>query len=308
MAELEHRDLDLNLLIALDALLEERHVTRAATRLGQGQPTLSRTLARLRHVFDDPLLVRSGQGYLLSPRAESLQPKVRMALARARDVFAPVAFDPATAQGPWRLAAPDYVVFLLVPRLLERLREEAPGIDLIVTSWDDSWAHRLAIGDVDATFGHVSGKEHHLRARSLLADRFVTVLRPGHPALRGPWTAKRFARLDHAIVSVDGRGRSQVDDALAALGLERRIVLRTPFVVVTPLLVLRSDVVLSTSHRLALGLSAYTDMVIRKPPVTVADISFPLVWHDRTHADPMQRWLRNLLIEEADALPLPPAP
>lgn len=203
---------------------------------------------------------------------------------------------------------------LLVGRELRSIREvgdfesEITGrIGLrVAPAWRAGWEERLAEQKTDLTFGVPSGNQPYIYTRDLLADRLVTMVRRNHPILRGRWTAKRFAEYRHAITSVDGRGPGQVDLALDKLGLDRRVALRVPFATLLPMLVAQTNVVLTTSARIAYEMKKVTPIVIRDPPIRLPKISFPMLWHERTHRDPRQRWLRRLIIEEADALGPPP--
>lgn len=294
--------LDLNLLVALEALLEERHVTRAARRLRTSQPAASRSLARLREHFADPLLVKAGTTLQLTARAQALLPRVVDVLRQARALARSVAFEPAEATGVVRLAAPDTAALLLVPPLLAALAEEAPGLDLEVVQWQPDFRAQLERGDIDLTVGFPKGDEPQVYARALFAQDWAVVLRRGHPALRKPWTAALFASLEHGFVSFSGRGGGQVDDALALLGRSRRVKVRVPYPLLSPMLAARSDLVVTTVRWLALELAKRHDLVVRKPPIVLARMHVPMVWHERAHNDPRQRWFRDLLARVASEL------
>jgi DNA-binding transcriptional LysR family regulator len=306
VADIELAAIDLNLLLALDALLAERHVTRAARRARASQPAMSRSLARLREVFDDPLLVRGGSELRLTPRAEALVEPLKTTLATVRGMVASPRFDPARAIGTCRIAATDDVALLLVSRLLPRMQAEAPGLAIVIVPWTADWHRRLVAGDVTLTFGVPHGHESDVRSRELFRDRWVSVLRADHPALAKPWTARRFAALDHMLFTVDGGGPGQVDDALAALGLSRRVALRVPWGALMPVLVSQTDLVCTTSWQVATQLARVVPLELREPPVPLPPLRFPMVWHERDHHDPQHAWLRGMIVSAAQDLPTPP--
>jgi DNA-binding transcriptional LysR family regulator len=293
---------DLNLLVALHALLRERHVSRAAAGVGLSQPAMSRALGRLREMFDDPLLVRVRTGMQPTPRALELYPQVEEVLAVVRDLIRPVEFTPRTATGTIRMAAPDLVVYMLVPALMRSLAEQAPGVDLEIVQWVPSWREGLEDGSIDLCVGLPHGNEPNTYARTLFESDWACVIRRGHPALRARWTLERFASLDHMLVSLTGRGGGQIDAALAERGLSRHIALRLPYPMLTPLLVAETDLVLTIPRWLACKLGADAGLVIRRPPISVPPLRAPMLWHERNHRAPMHRWFRALLAEHATAV------
>ncbi len=294
--------LDLNLLVLVQALLEERHVTRAAARTGTSQPAMSRALARARELFGDPLLVRAGGTYQLTPRAQALLPRLEEMLQSASELLRPAAFDPRSAKGAVRIATPDVVAFLLVPSLLRRFAERAPGLDLELVRWEPDWPGLVHRGEVDLAVGFPSGTEPDLHARPLFESDWAVVLRRGHPALRKRWTPELYASLDHVTVALAGRGALRVDDVLTRLGLTRHVALRVPYPLLTPFLVAETDLVLTIVRWLAVRLSKQAGLVVRRPPVPLPRVGVPLVWHDRVHYDPRQKWVRQQLVEAAEEL------
>lgn len=293
--------LDLNLLVALQALLSECHVTRAAARLGMSQPAMSRALARLRELFDDPLLVRMAGGMRPTPRAEGLRARLDEVLTGVEALIEPPRFDPRQATGTVTLALPDILTLMLVPPLLPRLAREAPRLELNVVAWDHRFGEQLDRGEVDLTVG-ATNDEPGLYARLLVRNDWACVLRRGHPALRRRWCPEQFARLEHMLVTFTGRGEGQVDPHLRRLGLRRHIAVRQPYAALSPLLVAETDLVLTTARWLALRLDPDRRLVVRRPPIPIEPVRLELVWHERTHRDPRQRWVRQLLLETANAL------
>lgn len=295
-------DLDLNLLRSLQALLLERHVGRAARRRRMSQPAMSRALAKLREVFADELLVRVGQTMQPTPRAVALAAPLEEVLGRVQELVAGSGFDPLTAAGSLRIAALDILTYMLVPKLLMLLATEAPNLDLQVVQWSHQWREHLESGDVDITVGQPAGREPGIYSQILVRNTWACVLRRGHPALSRRWTVKRFAGLSHLLIDVTGTGGGQVDAALTRLGLERRIALRMPYVVLSPLIVAETDLVLTTARWLAETMAAHQPLAVKPVPVELAPVELPMVWHERTHRDPRQRWFRRLLQRSAQEI------
>jgi len=297
----ELAQLDLNLLVVLHALLVERHVTRAAARIHISQPAASRSLHRLRDMFGDPLLVRSGRSMELTPRAENLLGPLDEVLRNIRGLVAPVEFVPANATGRVRIAAPDVLTYMLLPALMRRLSEQAPGLELQVVQWSHRWREHLASGDVDLTIGEPTGDEPGIYTRALVVNTWASVVRTGHPALQEPWTVQSFAALPHLLVSITGDGEGQVDRALAAHGLRRRVAMRIPYAVLSPLIIADTDLVLTTARWLAEKLAHGSGLCVLDTPVELAPVDLPMVWHERVHRDPRHRWVRQLLVDVASA-------
>jgi DNA-binding transcriptional LysR family regulator len=307
MRDIDLAAVDLNLLVVLHALLVERHVTHAGRRVHLSQPAVSRALSRLRELFDDELLVRVGQQMRPTPRAEALLEPLERALGDLRDLVATREFDPSRAVGVVRVAAPDILVYMLVPALLECLGREAPGIDLEIVQWSVDWREQLASGEVDLTIGQPSGDEPGIYSQLLARNEWACVLRRGHPALRGErWTRELYASLPHLLIGFTSHGGGQVDAALAAHGLRRRVALRMPYVVLSPLIVAESDLVLTTARWLAEKLARGAELAVLPPPIALEPVDLPMAWQERTHEDPRQRWFRATLAalaEEAGMLP-----
>lgn len=295
MRAVDLSSVDLNLLVVLEALLMERHVTRAASRLAMSQPAMSRALTRLRELFRDDLMVRVGQRMQLTPKGASLLPRVQDVLTHVDAILTPERFDPRTATGSVRLAAPDIVAYMLGPALLRRMAETAPGLNVEIVQWSTHWRDHLASGEIDLTFGQVAGGEPGFYARLLVSNTWACVLRRGHPVLRKNWNLDSYLVLSHMLIGFTPHGGGHVDTALADLGRRRRVALRMPYVILSPLIIAETDLVLTTARWLAVKLAKRVGLVIKEPPVTLAPVDIPMVWHERGHRDPRQRWLRATL-------------
>jgi DNA-binding transcriptional LysR family regulator len=291
--------LDLNLLRALDVLLAERNVTRAAERLGLSQSAASHVLARLRRAFGDPLLVRAPGGMQPTERAAHLAGPLAEALEGiARAVRPPDAFDPARARRTFVVATDDYLEQVLMLRVLPRLWREAPGVDVVVQPVTGRQVEDLTEGRIDVAIS-VAGAVPPLTSiytQHLFSERFVCLLRPGHP-LAGRFDLAAFASLPHALVAPAGRSGGIVDRALEQLGLTRRVAIRLPHFLAAPSVVRSTDVVLTVGERLARAIAS--DLVILPPPLELPGFDVALFWPGRHRVDPAQRWFRGLIAEVA---------
>ncbi len=284
--------IDLNLLLALDALVSEESVGKAARRVGLSPSAMSHALGRLRDLVGDPLLVRAGLRMRATPRARAMGPRLAAALAEIGQAIAPEpAFDPAAEARTVRIAAVDFVQTALFGPLLRWLRTRAPRVDIAVLPFAPSSFKDVAAGDVDLAFA-----QHHrapgLHARVVLAEPFVCVLRRGHPALGRRLTAARFAALGHVLVSPRGRSPGAVDRMLKRRGLSRRVVLAVPNFLAAALVVADSDLVLTAGARSATRLAGALGLVTVPPPTALPPFQVGMYWHERQEHDPFLSWLR----------------
>ena len=302
MRELNLAGLDLNLLPPLDALLRRRNVTRAAAEVGLSQPAMSRALARLRAIFDDPLLVRAGGGLQPTPLAEALIPKAAAALDGIRGLFHAEDFDPSTLRRTIRLAAADAQTILLAPALVARLAVEAPGLDLRFETIGRDIIGRMEQGQVDLCFATAATPlPPGAVSEPLASDRLALVMRRGHPAANRDWSLADYALFPHATVAFFGDGVSEIDAALAAAGIERRIALTTPHFMAAIAAVAASDCVTTISRAFARRFAEPFNLVLRRPPLPDA-LDVTMVGLRLRAADPALQWLRGVLRHEAAAV------
>jgi len=298
------RRIDLNLLIALDALLEERSVTRAADRLALTQPTVSAMLTRLRRLFGDPLFVRTQRGILPTPRAQALAPALRQWLMEARTLVAHQRFEPGAAEFTASLSANDYIQSALIVPFIERLRREAPNARLAVRSPQlTDVPSMLADGELDlwiTTTPEIPPAD--LLSRTLYDERYVCAVRSGHPLkARRAVTIEQFCRYPHLLVSpTEGRFVGPTDRALAEIGTRRRVVLSMPGFLILPEILQADDFIAVVPERVLRGRTA--GLRTFPPPMTVPGFSVVLLWHRRLQEDPAHRWLRELLAVTAQGI------
>jgi DNA-binding transcriptional LysR family regulator len=301
MREVNLSGLDLNLLPALDALLRRRNVTHAASEVGLSQPAMSRALARLREIFGDPLLVRVGGRLAPTPLAQSLAPKVAATLVELRGLFHPQDFDPATLRRVMRIAAADAQIILVAPRLIARLRREAPGVDLCFEPIGRDIVTRMEQGEVDLCFATAATPlPPGAFSETIARDRLALVMRRGHPAASRSSSLTDYGLYAHATVAFFADGVSEIDARLAAAGVERRIALTTPHFMATLAAVAASDLITTISAAFARRFAATLDLVLREPPFD-DQLDITIVGVKARSADPAMRWFRDVLRQEAAA-------
>jgi DNA-binding transcriptional LysR family regulator len=302
------RRTDLTLLVVLDALLEERSVTRAAARLAVTQPTVSGMLARLRKLFGDPLFVRTQRGLIPTPRALVLAPGLRHWLNEANSLVAGQVFEPGSARLTTSIAANDYIQAALIVPFLQSLRALAPNIYVAVRpAQSDRVAETLADGELDmnvTSSGELTSFD--LPSRTLYEERYVCAVGAGHPlAKKRSVTLDQFCTHPHALVSpTEGRFAGPTDVALASLGRMRSVVVSVPGFLVLPDILLSGELIAVVPERVLRG--RMTGLHTFAPPLPIPGFSVIALWHARLHKDPAHRWLRELLASTAHDLPVEP--
>jgi DNA-binding transcriptional LysR family regulator len=294
------RELDGPLLVALSSLLDTASVTASARALGRTQSSLSRTLARLRDIFGDPLLVPVGRNLKLTPRAQGLRAPVAQALEGMRRLFAPAQpSSPRDEQRTVHIAAADYTSVVLLNGWLGKLRRTAPGVTLRVTPVDAASIDPLARGELDlvlAPFLPGVGLEQFV-AKKILSDRYVCMVRSAHPLARRKLSLREYLKLEHVMVGSVLPAVSSIDEALHRLGATRTVAARMPSVVSALLLVAESDFAATSYARLV---PFFDGRVVAKPlPFAAPPLELHLMWHPRANADPFHRWLRQSLLTHA---------
>ncbi len=292
-------DIDLNLLTLLEALFATGTVTGAGDRVGLSQPAASRALGRLRRMLGDPLFVRGRDRLTPTPRAAALEAPLRAVLASIRAMVVTPVFDPLTATGSIRLMVHDTDAAGMVPRLLGVLAREAPQLDVTLLPRRADPLQVLAVDGADIAIGAFAAAPAGFRRQRLYGDTMVCVLRRGHPALVRDLTLARFVALKHALISITGEGGGAVDTALAARGLARRIALRIPSFLAAPLVIARSDLIVTMPRRVAQEFVTFAPIVLVEPPLPIPAFTVSQVWHERRHADPRHAWLRQTIFASA---------
>lgn len=301
-AEISLASLNLNVLVALDALLDTRNVTAAARRVGVSQPAMSRSLKSLRHMFDDPLLVRGKDGLLLTPRASLVREPLRRSLTDLTGVIAGRgAFNPATSTRRFIVEMPDYLMGLLGPALCERVTREAPRVtlDLRLANRTDMFG-RLETGAADLVIHACLEPPAGLRGLGLVRDRFACAVRTEHPATRRKMSLRTFAGLSHCLIALSDEAQvSSVDLALQEHGLSRHVACRVRSFLAAPMIIAQSDLILTGPARLLRWFAERYPLDVFAPPVAVHDFEYIALWHERFETEPAHEWLRGMLAAAA---------
>jgi DNA-binding transcriptional LysR family regulator len=295
--------IELQLVKVLHTVITERSVSRAALKLGSTQPAVSAQLRRLRHLVGDPLLVRAGSGMVATPLAQELLEPAGELLRHAATLFGGAGartFEPATARQSLRIAASDYLDPLFLPALVARLKETAPGVELEIhaLSADYDYRRALARGEVELVIGNWLQPPGELHLARLFADEVMCLVAQDHPAVRNPraWDAERYLAAEHiAPTPLHPGARGVIDEFLDAQGLTRRIAVRSPYFGLAPLMVARSRLVLTTGRLFCSRYAERLAVRVVKCPLPFPPLSYYQLWHDRTHASPAARWLRELV-------------
>ncbi|CAE6740222.1 Nodulation protein D 2 [Paraburkholderia haematera] len=296
---------DLNLLFALDALLTEKNVTRAARALQLSASAMSRTLARLRAATGDPLLVRAGRDMVLTPYAEGIRERTQNAVHEARAVLRPTRAEPdfSMLRRTFTIRANDGFVEAFGSPLIAAATAVAPHVCLRFAPKPDKTAKHLRDGSADLEIGVLGEMGPEVRLQALFRDRFVGVVRKGHPLeLDGQVSAERYVAFGHVVASRQGRISGPVDEALAVSGLERTIVAVVPSFPAALAVARTSDLIALVPASLlgnqtepqanVAGVTTYTFEL----PVATERITVSQMWHPRLEVDPVHRWLRQLVL------------
>lgn len=288
---------DLGLLFSLDALLQEGSVTGAARRVGLSTPAMSHALARIRERFGDPILVRSGRGMLLTPRALALKPQVHQVVEDARRALEPERpFVTSELSRTFVVHASDYVLTVLGGAVDRILRAEAPRVCLRFVPNTPDDPSLLRDQGSDLAVGIYGDLPQEMRHRQLLTDRFVCVVRAGHPATSGRFTLEQFVHWPHVQVAPRGKPGGYVDDVLRERGLARTVARAVPYFVTALQLAAETDYVLTISERIANRYAEPLGLRQLEVPIKLRPYALSLVWHPRVEADPGHRFLRDVFV------------
>ncbi|MFN3525219.1 MAG: LysR substrate-binding domain-containing protein [Paracoccus sp. (in: a-proteobacteria)] len=285
------RSVDLNLLVVLDALLAERHISRTAQRLNMSQPAVSHALARLRLLLDDPLFTRERGGMVPTLRALELAVPLAEAIAQIRTVLVPTGFDPESRH-VFRLCMSDYGSSLLLPRLMRHLRRTAPGIELVVTQKSRQGMIAAVVeGEIDMALGVFADLPPQVEAQVLFTDEYACLLDPsGQPQPYTGLTADRYWAAPHVLVAVHGQTPTELDLSFRRYRKARHIALILPHWSVAPQAIEGTDLILTVARRCLTNVST---LEISAPPIRTPTIPFSTISHTRRRADPALRWLAH---------------
>jgi DNA-binding transcriptional LysR family regulator len=302
MTDRNLRGVDLNLLVVFDALMAERHVTRAAQHNGLSQPAMSKALNRLRHLLGDRLFERRDGRMEPTSLALELSGPIHSALSDiSRTLTLPGSFDPQQIVATMRIATIDLYQATLLPALVAALRRDAPGLDIQIRAIERHRLHdQLAAGELDLAIAPPLVGSRDLRAEPLWKDHLVTLLGADNP-MALPMTIDSFAAAAHVVdaghvqVAPDGQGISVVDSILAARGLRRRIAVVLPSSAGVPFVVAATNLIATLPSRIIKDLALIPDLRVVPAPLPQVEVSPHLIWHPRTHNSPLRAWLRGVI-------------
>jgi DNA-binding transcriptional LysR family regulator len=307
------RTLDLNLLRVFDAVMSEGNLTRAAERLSMTQPAASHALKRLHTAVGEELLLRTAFGMRPTARAEALWPQVRSALAQLQDALSPRSFDPTRDAVNFNIAMADATAAMLLPQLVSAIESERALANIRILPLTTRDPRRLVEdGDADLAVGYfpnaiaaivAQGDDATLHHRRLYASEYVCVMRRDHPLADAELTLDAFVAAHHLLVSFSGRPHGFVDQALAALGRQRRIVLTVNQFATAGSVVAKSDLLTVLPRQFLPATGAEHRLVDRPLPLQLAPVTVEMMWHLRKDGEPAHRWLRDRLCEAATRQP-----
>jgi DNA-binding transcriptional LysR family regulator len=296
------RNINLNLLITLDALLTERHVSRAADKVFITQPAMSNSLTQLRELFNDQLLVRSGKNMELTPLAIEIAPKIKNILQQIEDtVIHPTVFDPKTAKREFKIGMSDYGEFVLLPALAEKLAKLAPNISLRIIHMN--MLNDTAIfteGKLDLGIGIAAFDSPAIRFEKLFSEDAICAARSDHPTIK-KLTAKNYLAAKHLAIAYE-TSTTITDTTLKESGSARDTVLKVPHILVAMHVLANTPLIATVPKRVALTLQQPLKLAVHKPPFTIPSVTVSQAWHKRFDDDAGHKWLRNLIKEIAQTI------
>jgi DNA-binding transcriptional LysR family regulator len=299
---------DLNLLVAFDALIQDRNVTRAAVRVGLTQPAMSHALKRLRRICGDELFIRTRRGMEPTPYAQQLAVHVRdgltaLQLGLEQNAF----FDPARSDRTFQLLMSDIGEVAYLPRLMTRVQQDAPNVSVRVLQLPrERYGEALESGDADLAIGHLPGLQAGFHQHRLFEDSFVCLVRAGHPRVKRKLSRAQFTKEAHVMIEPAGSRYSSavsqsstttlLEKLLADTGLERRVALRVPQFMVVPAIVRATDLIATVPSHVAAS-AALAGVRVLPLPFAAPRFEVKQIWHARNHRDTANTWLRRLIVE-----------
>jgi len=310
-------EIDLNLLVSLNALLQEKSVNRAARRVGLSPSAMSHALSRLRHQLDDPILVRSGRLMMPTPRAEAIRGPVQRLCINLEKVFnPPQAFDPATLRRTFRIHSSDHITSVIGPRLDSVVTRTAPGVSLHFTAIGDDPIGPIRRGNADIAIHTFKTIQPDLHRRKLLEDHLACAVSLNSAFIDGRFTLARYANAGHITVEPSSESDQNIDKMLAGYGLRRRVARKVSSTLEALYLTCTSDYVLTVSASMAQEMVKSLPIALLPTPIPLDSYSsYSQIWHRRNEMDAAHSWLRHTIAGVAHTLPrlkqsggLPPLP
>ena len=294
MRDVHIRNLDLNLLQPLRALLEERHVTRAAKLCCLSQPAMSRVLERLRRTFGDPLLTRSGRSYERTVRGERLLQDVQLLIPRLEAMVRGEQFDPSRSRERFRLAMTDHASMIILPPLMDQIRAVAPNVRVDAYAWNNRRYEELAAGRLDATLS-AEAAPPFLETEVLGNFDFVCLVGSAQRVRCRRLTLKQYLQLPHVLIDTWDGQQTLVDRPLAQLGVKRPVALSLPFFVPAVFAIAHTDLILTVPRELAAITAAVAGVRMIEAPREISAFPYFMSWHSRVSSEAAHMWFRQLV-------------
>ena len=297
MSEVKLSDVDLNLLYVFHVLIEELNVTKAATRLNVSQPAVSRSLSRLRDVFNDPLFIRTSHGLTATARTQNLAPFLSDTLKGLESLIQPSEFTPQTSQRRFILSTTDFGTLTVLPKILDQFLQEAPGAILDVKSWNEDMVAELDQTTIDVAVAVLSTEPPvGIRAMRLKSDRMVCLARKGHPDIQQELTLESYLQASHVQVVLGRREYFAVDRELDKMGHKRHVAVHLPNFVPAARVVMDSNLLLTVPRLFAEDMvETVPEMVLHELPFATREFDYSMIWHEKFQHDAAHIWFRGLL-------------
>ncbi len=295
-------EIDLNLLVVFDALYVEGNTTRAGERIGLTQPAMSHALSRLRKIFSDPLFVRIPGGMRPTSRAQNLARSIRSGLDIIHNSLQEnLEFDHHNSNRRFTLAMTDYSELIILSRLLKWISTVAPFIQIQVFQLQGEYTKKmLDDGKIDLIIGLLKDfgdLETGLYQQKLFVDDFLSIVRANHPLVQNKLNMKKYLELSHALAFTQGKGPGLIDKILAKQGLKRKVVLQSHHFLTLSYIVSSSDLIATIPSRAARFLASSQDIICLKPPIKIPSFTISQFWHESSHNDPANQWLRQSIYQ-----------
>ena len=288
------RNIDLNLLLPLHALLEERNVTRAGRRVNLSQSAMSRAFERLREVLRDDLLIRAGGEYQLTAKGSALLPELELLLPRLEEMMTGDHFAPSTTAARVRVAMTDYAATVVLPKLMAKLGRAAPGLHLEVFPWHERSHEDLKVGTADLVFTPLATPSE-FRIEQLFEETFVCLLAQHHPYKRRSISLREYLKFGHISVETQPHQQNLIDRSLAEAGVRRKTLLHLPYITPAVLALEDTELVLTIPTRIATNfLGRYGIRSVSAPP-EIAKFQYSMVWHPRLDMEALHSWFRDFV-------------
>ena len=289
---------DMELLAVFEEIYSSGSITRAAENLGMAQPTASIALSRLRRHFGDPLFIRTPRGMEPTPHALEILGDVRAATAALHSALRhKKEFAPEQSEREFKVCMTDISEIVLLPTLLNHLKQVAPAIRIDATTISPDTPMQLASGEVDLAVGFMPHLEAGFYQQKLFDQNFVCLLAADHPRIAATMTRKAFLNEGHVLIKSSGTGHSIVEKSLNAKGIQRKVVLRVPSFLGVARIVAQTECIATVPQRFGNATVRQENVKMLPPPVKLPDFSVKQHWHERFHADPANQWLRKMVAQ-----------